>query len=107
MVGKVSAKMQETWVQSLGQKDLLEKEMATHPSILSWEIPRMEEPDRLQSMELQRVATRLSNFTFTLKIEKEGTRHILETSTDDMITYFENQKIYRPNVRNDYYITVD
>ena len=42
--------MQETWVQYLGQKDPLEKEMATHPSILTWEIPWTEEPGRLQSM---------------------------------------------------------
>ena len=41
--------MQETWVQSLGQEDLLEKEMATHSSILAWKIPWMEEPGRLQS----------------------------------------------------------
>ena len=34
----------ETWVQSLGQEDLLEKEMATHSSILAWEIPETEEP---------------------------------------------------------------
>ena len=47
--------MQETWVQSLGQEDLLEKEMATHSSILAWKNPWMEEPDRLQSMGLQRV----------------------------------------------------
>ena len=47
--------MWETWVQSLGQEDLLEKEMATHSSILAWEIPWTEEPGRLQSMELQRV----------------------------------------------------
>ena len=47
--------MRETWVQSLGQKDLLEKEMATHPSILAWKIPRMEESGRLQSMGSQRV----------------------------------------------------
>ena len=39
--------MQETWVQSLGQEDLLEKEMATHSSILAWKIPWTEEPDRL------------------------------------------------------------
>ena len=39
--------MQETWVQSLGQEDPLEKEMATHSSILAWEIPRTEEPGRL------------------------------------------------------------
>ena len=36
--------MQETWVQSLGQEDLLEKEMATHSSILAWRIPWMEDP---------------------------------------------------------------
>ena len=39
--------MQETWVRSLGQEDPLEKEMATHSSTLAWEIPWMEEPDRL------------------------------------------------------------
>ena len=47
--------IQKTWVQSLGQEDLLEKEMATHSSILSWKISWMEEPGRLQSMESQRV----------------------------------------------------
>ena len=45
----------ETWVQSLGQEDLLEKEMATHFSTLAWKIPWMEEPGGLQSMGLQRV----------------------------------------------------
>ena len=47
--------MQETWVQSLGQEDLLEKEMATHSSILAWKIPWTEEPGRIQSMGSQRV----------------------------------------------------
>ena len=47
--------MRETWVQSLGQEDLLEKEMAPHSSILAWKIPWMEEPGRLQSMGSQRV----------------------------------------------------
>ena len=41
--------MWETWVQSLGWKDLLEKEMATHSSVLAWKIPWMEEPGSLQS----------------------------------------------------------
>ena len=45
----------ETWVRSLGWEDLLEKEMATHSSILAWKIPWTEEPGRLQSMGLQRV----------------------------------------------------
>ena len=47
--------MRETWVQSLGREDLLEKEMSTHSNILAWKIPWMEEPGRLQSMGLQRV----------------------------------------------------
>ena len=47
--------MRETWVDSLGQEDLLEKVMATHSSILAWKIPWMEEPGRLQSMALQRI----------------------------------------------------
>ena len=42
--------MQETWVQFLGWEDPLEKEMATHASILVWRIPWPEEPGRLQSM---------------------------------------------------------
>ena len=47
--------MKETWVQSLGQEDPLEKGMATHSSILAWRIPWTEEPGGLQSMGLQRV----------------------------------------------------
>ena len=47
--------IQETRVRSLGQKDPLEKGMATHSSILAWRIPWAEEPGGLQSMALQRV----------------------------------------------------
>ena len=47
--------MQEKWVQSLGQKDPLKKEMATHSSTPAWRIPWTEEPGRLQIMGLQRV----------------------------------------------------
>ena len=47
--------MWETWVQSLGQEDLLEKEMATHSSIVAWKITWTEEPGRLQSMGSQRI----------------------------------------------------
>ena len=47
--------MWETQVQSLGWEGLLEKEMATHSSILAWRSPQMEEPGRLQSMGSQRV----------------------------------------------------
>ena len=53
--------MKETWGQSLGQEDPLEKEMATHSSILAWEILRIEEPGWLQSVESQKGWTQLSN----------------------------------------------
>ena len=46
--------IKETWVQSLGQEDPLEKGMATHFSILAWRIPWTEEPGGLQSMRSQR-----------------------------------------------------
>ena len=52
--------MQETWVQSLGLEDPLEKGMATHSSILAWRIPGTEEPGGLQSMGLQRVGHNLA-----------------------------------------------
>jgi len=47
--------MWETWVQSRGQEDSLEKEMATQYSTLAWKIPWTEEPGRQQSMRLRRV----------------------------------------------------
>ena len=47
--------MRETWVQSLGWEDPLEKGMATHSSILTWRIPWTEDPGRLQSVGSQRV----------------------------------------------------
>ena len=58
----------KTWVRSLGWEDTLEKEMATHSSILAWKIPWTEEPGRLQSM-VAKSWTRLSNFTFTFTID--------------------------------------
>ena len=53
--GKPLPTMRKTWFQALGREDLLEKEMATHSSVLAWKIPWTEEPGRLQSMGLQRV----------------------------------------------------
>ena len=47
--------LQETWVQSLGWVNAVAEKMATHSSILAWEIPWTEEPGRLQSMVSQRV----------------------------------------------------
>ena len=52
LVVKNPPAMQETWVWSLGWKDILEKEMATHFSILPWEIPWTEEPGKLHSLGL-------------------------------------------------------
>ena len=56
----------ETWVQSLGQEDPLEKEMATHSSILAWRIPWIEEPGGLQFMGSQRVRHNWATNTFIL-----------------------------------------
>ena len=50
----------------MGQEDLLEKEVATHSSILAWEIPWTKEPGRLQSMGVQKIRTRLSDLTITI-----------------------------------------
>ena len=60
-VGKNLPVMQEIRVQSLGQEDPLEKEMATHSSILAWRIPWTEECGRLQSMGMQKSQTQLSD----------------------------------------------
>ena len=70
--------MWETWVRSLGQEDPLEKEMATHCSILAWRIPWTEEPGRLQSMRSQRVrqdwaTERLHFLSFTSQQKGECT----------------------------------
>ena len=54
MVKRLST-MWETWVQSLGWEDPLEKEMAIHSSTIAWKIPWTEQPGRLQSMRSQRV----------------------------------------------------
>ena len=59
--GRESLPIQETWVQSLGQEDPWEEEMAAHSSILAWEIPWTEEPGGLQSMGSQKSQTQLSD----------------------------------------------
>ena len=56
--------MLETWVQSLGQEDPLEKGMANHSSSLAWRIPWTEEPDGLQFIEQQKSWTQLSDSHF-------------------------------------------
>ena len=67
---------QETWVRSLGQEDPLEKEMATHSSILAWEIPWTDRPDRLYSMGLQRVGHDLA-----IKTTNNNLSHLLLLKT--------------------------
>ena len=67
--------MQETWAQFLGQEDPLEKEMATHSSILAWRIPWIEEPARLQSMGSQELDT-----TWQLNHQTTTTTKTLHTS---------------------------
>ena len=68
--------MQQIWLQSLGQEDPLENEMATHSNTLSWKIPWMEDPGRLQSRGLQRVghdwATSLHLYTHIFGCSLEG-----------------------------------
>ena len=58
---RICLPVQETWVPSLAQEDPLEEEMATHSSILAWEILRTEEPGRLQSMGSRKSQVQLSN----------------------------------------------
>ena len=66
--------MQETWLRFLSQEDPLEKEMATHSSILAWRIPWTEEPGRLQSMGSQELNT------------SEGTEHAPSINNKGAIT---------------------
>ena len=63
--------MWETWVQSLGWEDPLEKEMATHSSTLTWKIPWMEDPGRIKSMRVSKSQTQLSNFTTRLFLDSD------------------------------------
>ena len=61
--------MRDTWVRSLGRKDPLEKEMATHSNILAWIIPWTEEPGGLhQALGIAKSRTRLSDFTKVVNI---------------------------------------
>ena len=70
MVKNLPAKW-ETWVQSLGWQDPLEKGTATHSSILAWRLPWTEELGRLQSMGSQRVRHNWATFTFIIRFQNE------------------------------------
>ena len=89
--------MWETWVQSLGWEDLLEKDIAPHSSILAWKIPWMEEPGWLQSVGSQRVrhdwATSLSflSLSFVYGLEKEwlpGIPYLLPLRLHEFMFYW-------------------
>ena len=74
--------MQETWVQSLGWDDPLEKEMAIHSSSLAWKIPWTEEPGRLQSMgRKESDMTERLHFHFSLLCTGEGNSNPLQCSS--------------------------
>ena len=63
--------MRDTWVRSLGREDPLEKEMATHSSILAWKIPQTEKCGGLQSMDCKELDT-----TERLHFTSEGSEHL-------------------------------
>ena len=70
--------MRETWVRSLGQEDPLEKEMATHSSILAWKTQWTEEPGRLQSTGLQRVSHDWATSSHTPSPPAPGSSHFFK-----------------------------
>ena len=72
--------MQQTWVWSLGQEDPLEKEMATHPTILAWRTPWTEEPGGLQSMGSQRVGHNWNDCHFDFTWSRSETRFVFLAS---------------------------
>ena len=73
---KTPLAMKETLVEFLGAEDPLEKEMATHSSILAWEIPQTEKPGGLQSMGSQKSWTWLSDLTTTAKLSYVDKCHL-------------------------------
>ena len=79
--------MQETWVQSLGQEDPLEKEMATHSSILAWRIPWTEEPGGLQFMVSKRVRHDRVTNSFTLIFSEAAYQVSFSPMTHELIFF--------------------
>ena len=74
------------WIQSLGWEDPLEKGIATHSSILDWEMPWTEEPSRLQPMGLQRVGHNWATKTFALLTWCSCDLKILQTFREETLT---------------------
>ena len=86
--GKVMYATQETQVRSLGWEDPLEKEMASHSSILAWRIPWTEEPDKLQLMGLQRGGLTLSISFFKTRVCFSDLSKIMTASSKHFWTHF-------------------
>ena len=83
--------MQETWVWSLGWEDPLEKEMATHSSILAWRIPWAEKSGRLQSMGLQRVGHDWATNTYSYVPSERPVANIVAASSREGRSSFPNR----------------
>jgi len=79
--------MWETWVRSLGWKDPLEKEMATHSSTLAWKIPWTEERGRLQSMGLQRVGHDWVTLLLNIFMTRPKKEHFMYASAEALQTH--------------------
>ena len=95
--------MQEMQVQSLGQEDPLEKEMAAHPSILAWKFPWMEEPDGLQSMGSQKNWRQLvTKQQQTTGNNQEGLSFSIRGDTSEFVGYFAGQYTSYILVQNGY-----
>ena len=97
-VGKESAcSAGNTWAQSLGQEDPLEKEMAAHSSILAWRIPWTGEPDRLQTMGSQRVGYNwLTNTYYEVDMGKYSYEELTKIAVNtgiDGIQYFIHESL--------------
>jgi len=91
--------VRETWVQSLGWEDPLEKEVSTHCSILSRKIPWTEEPGRLQSMESQSIRHNWMTNTFSAKLAwflGEGPVQVLENCYNEQIIFLSLLPPYYP-----------
>ena len=83
--------MRETQVRSLGWEDPLEKEMATHSSILAWRIPRMEEPGGLQSTGVAKSRTRL-HFHFQRVYENKISVPEMQSTKHGCFAYIKIQR---------------
>ena len=88
--------MQGSQVRSLGWKDPLEEEMATHSSILAWRTPRTEEPGRLQSIGLQRVGHHrvTHTFTFSLFMLQRSNIYVKNWEVSEILPYLQVNRLF-------------